>query len=147
MIISYKTLAANYDPKAAPAGFKEFTSKHGVPDPATCTVRLAYALHRTQLSFFADVEAPSGTEWRDLPTRADDLAAMLTKKIGRATRVTKPAEISNRTGIIFFDTIPGYRESARAAGTGHISLWDGGQVVDEGDYFTRSPRVYFWQLP
>jgi hypothetical protein len=48
--------------------------------------------------------------------------------------------IKNKTGVVFFDTIKDF------SGTGHISLWDGKAVLDKGDYFNKSPRVYFFDL-
>jgi hypothetical protein len=81
--------------------------------------------------------ASSGT---GLPTRAADLAIVLNRKLGRARQVRRE-DIAGQKGIIFFDTIRRY------SGTGHISLWDGSRVVDRGDYFSVSPRAYFWRLP
>jgi len=36
--------------------------------------------------------------------------------------------------------IPGF------GGQGHISLWDGQEVVDGGEYWD-SNTIYFWKLP
>jgi hypothetical protein len=69
------------------------------------------------------------------------LAHILAKKRDQAQLVANSAAIQGRKGIVFFDTITAY------SGSGHISLWDGSAVVDGGDYFARSPRVYFWSLP
>jgi hypothetical protein len=112
----------------------------------TCAVRLSDALTRVDPQFFHGVNA--GAEWhepiksdgRNLPMNAGALAIALRHKIGKPIQVLTPSVISGRRGVIFFDTITGY------AGTGHISLWDGNGVVDGGNYFPYSPRVYFWQL-
>lgn len=136
---SFILLNQNYSTNT-PGGFTGYAASHwNDPSPNTCAVRLAYALWRTDNSFFKDVRA--NAEWYGLPVRANELAHILTKKLGRGQLVGSAGGIANRTGIIFFDTIRGY------AGSGHISLWDGSQVVDGGDYFSVSPRVYFWLLP
>ena len=107
--------------------------------PNTCAVRLSYALFECDKPYFKGVGARSGTEWYGLPTRADDMAIILNKKIRPASLVDSIGELSSKTGIIFFDKIAGW-----SGGSGHISLWNGDKVVDDGDYFDRSPRVYFW---
>lgn len=112
----------------------------------SCAARLSYAIYCADESFFKDVTAKGGTgaEWKGLPLRASDLAIILNKKIKKPVLVKAAADISGtkkKHGIIFFDTIPGF------AGTGHISLWDGTKVLDDGNYFGKSPRVYFWTLP
>jgi hypothetical protein len=125
-----------------PAGFREFTTKHGVSKPNTCAVRLSYALFECDKSFFKGIRARSGTEWYGLPTRADDMAIILNKKIRPASRVDKIDELSGKTGIIFFDKITGW-----PGGSGHISLWNGSKFfAEDDDYFGRSPRVYFWMV-
>ena len=63
------------------------------------------------------------------------LAIILNQKFGKAVKTTISSLRQGRTGIVFFDTIPGFD------GTGHISLWDGGKVVDAGDYGSVSPRT------
>ena len=112
----------------------------------SCAARLSYAIFCVDKSFFKDVTAKGGTgaEWYGLPLRASELAIILNRKIGTAVLVKSAADISSpktKRGIIFFDSIPGY------AGTGHISLWNGTKVLDDGNYFGKSPRVYFWSLP
>src|SRR5262245_23788775 len=138
VFFTYKTLASHYSAKA-PKGFKEFSSANGVTQPNTCAVRLGYALFSTDRAFFTDVTAKSRTEWYGIPTRASDLAIVLNQKLGKAVKTTI-SSLQGRTGIVFFDTIPGFE------GTGHISLWDGGKVVDAGDYRSVSPRTYFWEI-
>jgi hypothetical protein len=138
--ITYDELGSHYTRKA-PQGFKEFAKAHGVDSPNTCAVRLAYALFLADKGFFKDFDAK--LEWYGLPTRADELAPLLNEKFGKATRVDR-SQISGKNvkrGIVFFDTITGF------GGSGHISLWNGSKVVDGGDYFDDSPRVYFWPLP
>jgi hypothetical protein len=153
-MLTYQELAkqyANYNRQSkAPMGFKlHCLKKGGVADPNTCAVRLAYAIFLCDRTFFEDVEAKSKTEWFGLPSVASDLAIILNRKLKKAESVGSSA-VRNRTGIIFFDTIRGYESSGSAAGSGHISLWDGTAVVDmEGNprhYFGRSPRVYFWDI-
>lgn len=138
-MISFATLSNNYG-IAAPSGFLGFMQQHGISSPNTCAVRLSYAIFLSDSNFFADVKARSGVEWYGLPTRANDLAIILNKKIKNAVLVTSEASISGKTGIIFFDTIVGF------GGTGHISLWNGTAVSDNGNYFNNSPRVYFWSM-
>ena len=55
-MFSYATLSGNYG-VAAPKGFRDFMKKHGIGVPNTCAVRLAYALFRSDKSFFRDVRA------------------------------------------------------------------------------------------
>ncbi len=137
--ITFTKVNQNYS-TTAPDGFKDYAAREwGDSSPNTCAVRLAYAIWKTDRHFFRTVKA--NAEWYGLPVRANELAHIFAKKLGRATHVENPTKIANRKGIIFFDTISGY------SGSGHISLWDGSQVVDGGDYFNRSPRVYFWPLP
>lgn len=137
--LKFNALKNNYS-RTAPAGFAVFANSHwGDPSPNTCAVRLAYAIFLTDGAFFKDVEAQA--EWYGLPVRANELAHVLTKKLGRAAPVKSAGDISSKTGIIFFDTIRGY------GGSGHISLWDGSKVLDLGNYFGSSPRAYFWLLP
>ena len=112
----------------------------------TCAVRLSDALTRVDQQFFQGVSA--GAKWhepiksggRNLPMNAGALAVALRHKLGKPIQAHTRSALSGKKGIIFFDTITGY------AGTGHISLWDGNNVVDGGDYFPYSPRVYFWEL-
>ena len=138
-MLTYQRVAANYttDP---PKGFVQYCRAQGHDDRInTCGVRLAYAIFLSDSRFFRDVAAKSKTEWYGLPTRASDLAIILNRKFRKADLVNKSA-VGGRKGIVFFDTIPGF------AGTGHISLWDGTAVVDQGDHFQLSPRAYFWEL-
>jgi hypothetical protein len=151
--IDYASVAKGYETDRAPGGFLEFSAKQGVPEPNTCAVRLAHALFLQDKNFFRDVTAKSGIEWHGLPVRADDLAIILNKKIGKAvrhespdkTRGAAPAEIAGKKGILFFDKLEGWE-----AGTGHISLWDGTRVLDVEDggtgFFRRGERLYFWPL-
>ncbi|MEQ8767457.1 MAG: T6SS effector amidase Tae4 family protein [Planctomycetota bacterium] len=138
-MLSYIAVAQHYE-NQAPAAFLRFMNHHGVSRPNTCAVRLAYALRSARSRFFIGVEARSGVEWRDLPTRAADLAIILNRRLGRPTLIRGEADIQGRRGIVFFDTIVGF------SGTGHISLWNGARVADGGSYFRSSPRVYFWPL-
>jgi hypothetical protein len=139
-MLKYQSLAANYK-TSPPKGFIQYCRAHGATDAInTCGVRLAYAILLCDKDFFKDVTAKSKTEWYGLPSRASDLAIILNEKVGKPERMGK-ADIAGKKGIVFFDTIPGF------GGTGHISLWDGTKVVDGGDYFSVSPRVYFWSLP
>jgi len=140
--MNYANLSVKYKKKTkeVPKGFLQFTKSHGVDNPNTCATRLSFALFEVNKAFFKDVKALSGTEWYGLPTVASDLAIVLNKKIRKAWRINKKKDISGKKGIIFFDTVPPYDVS------GHISLWDGEKVVDNGDYFSKSPRVYFWEL-
>jgi hypothetical protein len=143
MNITYASLSRKYNSKEAPRGFCDFTKKHGIARPNTCAVRLAYALFECDKKFFKSIQAKSRIEWFGLPTKAADLAIILNQKLGKAVLVTSEDEISGpskKTGIIFFDTIAGSDVS------GHISLWDGTEVVDDGNHFSRSPRTYFWRL-
>ena len=136
-MLTYAMIAKHYSahpPQGLPTKYKN-----------TCAARVSYALYGADNRFFKDVTAKGGTgaEWFGLPLRASELAIILNKKIRIAERIKSAAEIScprKRQGIIFFDKIPGY------AGTGHISLWTGLKVFDNGDYFGKSPRVYFWVL-
>jgi hypothetical protein len=153
-MLTYARLAKEYAnfnrQQKPPKGFKlHCEKKGGVRDPNTCAVRLAYSIFLCDKTFFGDVEAKSKTEWYGLPSVASDLAIILNQKIGKAERVDRSA-VLKRTGIIFFDTITGYNASGAAAGSGHISLWDGMVVVDmEGaphHYFDKSPRAYFWDI-
>ncbi len=139
-MVTYKMVAQHYSTNRAPTGFRTFSQKHGVANPNTCAVRLSHALRRAQQRFFIGVEARSGVEWRDLPTRASDLAIILNRRIGQPRLVRSSADLGSEKGIIFFDTIRGF------GGTGHITLWTGEEVADGGDYFSESPRVYFWRL-
>jgi len=136
--LTYEKLASKYK-TSPPEGFLEFSRQNGVEKPNTCAVRLSFALSGSVDGFFGDVDAQSGVQWKDLPTRADDLAIILNGKIGNAKKVSKD-DLKEKHGIIFFDTIQGF------PGSGHISLWNGQKVVDGGDFFERSPRVYFWLL-
>lgn len=137
--LKYSDIAKNYSRKKPPKGFVEFSAKNGIPEPNTCAVRLSYALFKIRKEFFKDVSAKSGVEWHGLPTRADDLAIILNKKVKKAIRVSN-SSVLGKHGIIFFDKIKGFD------GTGHISLWNGTAVVDGGDYFKAADRVYFWEL-
>ena len=142
--VNFMLLSSNYEvyKKYAPKGFVEFTTKHGVKNPNTCAVRLSSALKHADRNFFVGVEAP--LEWKkyDLPTRAADLAKILNKKFGKAELIKGgSAELSGRKGVIFFD----FKAPLHDGATGHISVWDGKNVVDGGDYF-KAPRVYFWDL-
>jgi hypothetical protein len=153
-MLTYAELAkayANFNRQdKPPAGFKLHCEKKGkVRDPNTCAVRLAYSIWLCDKTFFKDVTAKSKTEWGGLPSVASDLAIILNQKIGKAKRVGR-SEVVEKTGIIFFDTITGYHQSSAAAGSGHISLWDGMVVVDmelkPRHYFDKSPRAYFWDI-
>lgn len=142
----YETLARNYSASQAPPGFKEFCRKHDNPNANTCAVRLAFGLKKTHSAFFEGQKPRSGVAWEGLPTRASDLAIILNAVLGRAKTIKdaqtplRMDQLKDTRGIIFFDTIQEFD------GTGHISLWDGTRVVDGGDYFDKSPRVYFWAL-
>jgi len=138
-MVSYSALSNNYS-FSAPKGFRQFMRKHGIFHANTCAVRLAYALFLSDKSFFGDVTVSSGVEWYGLPTRADDLAKVLNNKVGKARLTHSLNTLKDKKGIVFFDTIVGFE------GTGHISLWDGAEVVDGGDYSKNSPRAYFWEL-
>jgi hypothetical protein len=151
-MLTYERLSkeyANFDRQEKPPdGFLIHCEKKGkVKDPNTCAVRLAYSILLCDKTFFNDVEAK--TEWYGLPTVASQLAVVLNRKIGKAERVGQ-SEVHMRTGIIFFDTIHGYTPSGTAAGSGHISLWNGTAVVDmvrsPRHYFAKSPRAYFWDI-
>jgi hypothetical protein len=153
-MLTYERLAkeyANYDRQdKPPEGFVlHCQKKGGVDDPNTCAVRLAYSIHLCDRTFFRNVHAKAKTKWYGLPTVARELAIVLNEKLGRAERVGQ-SEVHEKTGIIFFDTIHGYTPSGTAAGSGHISLWDGTAVVDmvrsPRHYFAKSPRAYFWDI-
>jgi Type VI secretion system (T6SS), amidase effector protein 4 len=140
-MLDYGSIEKHYLRKGAPSGFFPFMNANDVAEDAvnTCGIRLAYAIFKAEPLFFKDKAAPSKVEWYGLPTRADDLALILSKYIVKPARVTKMS-IKNKTGVVFFDTIKDF------SGTGHISLWDGKAVLDKGDYFHKSPRVYFFDL-
>ena len=112
----------------------------------TCATRLSDAITRVDPNFFHGVTA--GPKWhepierggRNLPMNARALAGALRYKLGPPIIAKSRTTLAGRRGVIFYDTITGY------AGTGHISLWDGGAVVDGGDYFEYSTRVYLWPL-
>ena len=140
-VMTYKTLSSNYSRKA-PQGFRQFAIAHGTSprNVNTCAVRLSYALFLSDKKFFKEVDA--NLEWYGLPTKASELAIVLNEEFGPAKKVIK-SDISgnHHKGIVFFDTIPGF------GGSGHITMWNGSSVLDDGDYFGVSPRVYFWSLP
>jgi len=142
---------ANFDrQEKAPDGFKLHCEKRGgVKEPNTCAVRLAYSLFLCDRTFFENVTQKPKTRWYGLPTVASELAIVLNAKLGAAKRVTR-SDVQTKTGIIFFDTIAGYVRGEGAAGSGHISLWDGAVVVDMVEeprhYFAKSPRAYFWDI-
>lgn len=153
-MLTYERLSKEYANFARhdkpPEGFLLHCQKKGNNSaPNTCAVRLAYSILLCDKTFFKDVEAKSKIEWYGLPTVARDLAIILNKKLKVAERVTQ-SEVQKKTGIIFFDTIHGYTPSGTAAGSGHISLWDGTAVVDMHStprhYFAKSPRAYFWDI-
>ena len=153
-MLTYERLSkeyANYNrQEKAPEGFKlHCAKKGGVPDPNTCAVRLAYSIFLCDRSFFEKLAQKPKTRWYGLPSVASELAVVLNAKLGKA-QLVGPSEIEGKTGIIFFDTITGYERSEGAAGSGHISLWDGTAVVDmvkaPRHYFGRSPRAYFWDI-
>lgn len=130
----------------------------------TCAVRLADAITRVQPDFFAGAKIerwpekiPTGhyvpsadrtvglrfepaPRKRSLPIRAGEIKDYLNSKFGVGRVIKSGSEISGLRGIICFEHIPGY------SGTGHISLWDGQAVVDQGEYWG-STRVWFWSLP
>ena len=149
-MLTYARLAKEYSNfvAKAPDGFLLYCKKKGgVSAPNTCAVRLAYSILLCDKTFFEGVKAK--TEWYGLPTVASQLAVVLNKKLKVAERVTQ-SQVEKKTGIIFFDTIHGYTPSGTAAGSGHISLWDGTGVVDMHQaprhYFSKSPRAYFWDI-
>jgi hypothetical protein len=115
-------------------------------DVNTCATRLSDAITRVDPNFFHGVFAgpkwhePIKTGGRYLPMNAGALARALRHKLGAPIRVYSPRSLTGRRGIIFFDTISGY------GGTGHISLWNADHVVDNEEFFDRSPRVYFWPV-
>ncbi len=144
---TFAKVEAQYSATEAPPGFETFCAKHNNPKPNTCAIRLASALQKNEPKFFDGQTPKSGVVWSGLPTRAADLAIILNATLGKAQTVKNQRTALDRTrlagkpGIIFFDTL---KESD---GSGHISLWDGAKVVDGGEYFDRSPRIYFWSLP
>jgi hypothetical protein len=144
-MLTFKALIAHYGrgqaAKKPPRGFVEWSTRQGNPEPNTCAVRLAYAIFKTDKSYFKSKKARRPwREWLGLPTKADELAVMLTRHEKKPTLVKARKEIAGKAGIIFFDKITGF------GGSGHISLWDGTCVADDGDYFGSSERIYFYEL-
>jgi hypothetical protein len=141
-VLDYESIEKHYLRKGGPSGFFDFMNKNNVPDDDinTCGIRLSYAMFKAEPLFFKDKVAPSKLEWYGLPTRADDMAIMLSKYVVKPRRVSKISDIKGKRGVIFFDTIKDF------SGSGHISLWNGTAVVDGGNYFHKSPRVYFFDL-
>lgn len=161
-MLSFQKLLANYRIASngrgvAPPAFKmDYAKNDRYADgrPAnldwhsvnTCATRLSDAITRVDADFFQGVAAgpkwhePIKTGARDLPMNAGALAGALRHKLGHPILAHSRATLLGRQGIIFFDTIQGY------SGTGHITLWDGRSVVDGGDYFDHSPRVYLWPV-
>ncbi len=139
--MTYSDVRAKYDINTPPTGFKEYCKKHANPEPKTCAVRLSFALKSVKKDFFDGSSFKAGESWNGLVTKAAVLSIVLNRELGKATLVKKKADIKDKKGLIFFDTITG------ANVTGHISMWNGNNVVDNGDYFSNSPRVYFWPLP
>ena len=141
----YSDLAQNYSLEA-PKGFVEFCATNNNPKPNTCAIRLSAALHQTDKTFFNDTTVPPGYGWkpigvdRELATRAASLAKIITQRWGEPKLIKAKTEITGKRGLLFFDTI---RDSKV---TGHVSLWDGAKVLDAGDYFEKSARIYFWEL-
>jgi hypothetical protein len=140
---------AQYYSLEAPKGFVEFCATNNNPKPNTCAIRLSTALHQADGGFFEGIKFPPGYGWkpivpgvpeREVATRAANLAKIISNKWGQGKLVKDKSEIAGKHGIIFFDTITGSKV------TGHISLWDGAKVVDAGDYFDKSARIYFWEL-
>ena len=141
----YSEIAKHYSLEA-PKGFVEFCAANNNPKPNTCAIRLSAALHHADNGFFDGIEFPAGYGWkpigveRELATRAASLAKIIGNKWGQGKLVKGKSEIAGKRGIVFFDTITDSKV------TGHVSLWDGAKVVDAGDYFEKSARVYFWEL-
>jgi hypothetical protein len=141
----YSEIAQHYRLEA-PKGFVEFCATNNNPKPNTCAIRLSAALHQADGAFFEGTKFPPGYGWkpitaeRELATRAASLAKVISNKWGQGKLVKEKSEIAGKRGIVFFDTI------TESKVTGHISLWDGAKVVDAGDYFDKSARVYFWEL-
>ena len=143
--LRYSEVAQHYSLQA-PKGFIEFCATNNNPKPNTCAIRLSAALHQADRGFFEGTKFPPGYGWkpitaeRELATRAASLAKIISNKWGQGILVKEKSEIAGKHGIVFFDTITASKV------TGHISLWDGDKVVDAGDYFDKSERVYFWEL-
>jgi hypothetical protein len=156
----YASVEEHYK-KFPPLGFRETGPEYF----NTCAVRLADALTRVQPTVFAGTKRvatwpekhPTGhyvrsgdsavslkfeaaPQNRRLPIRAGDLKVLLEEVLGDGAVVTSPSTIAGKKGIICFEHIPGY------GGTGHISLWDGGKVVD-GVAPWRAKPISFWGLP
>jgi hypothetical protein len=141
----YADLARHYSLEA-PKGFIEFCATNNNPKPNTCAIRLSAALHQTDKTFFNDTTFPPGYGWkpigvdRELATRAASLAKIITRNWGEPKLIQQKTDITGKRGLLFFDTI---RDSKV---TGHVSLWDGAKVLDNGDYFAKSARIHFWEL-
>lgn len=153
-MVTYEQLAKEYAnfnrQEKPPEGFRLHCEKRGgVANPNTCAIRLAYSLWLCDRTFFKGVTTTPKTRWYGLPSVASELAIVLNERLGKAAQVGR-SEVQEKTGIIFFDTITGYRRSVGAAGSGHISLWDGTVVIDmvqePRHYFHKSPRAYFWDI-
>ncbi len=141
----YSEIAPHYSLQP-PEGFVEFCAAHNNPKPNTCAIRLSAALHKFDPKFFEGIKFPAGYGWKpkgvehELATRAASLAKIIGNRWGPGKLVKEKTEIAGKRGILFFDTITDSKV------TGHVSLWDGDKVVDAGDYFAKSARVYFWEL-
>ncbi len=141
----YADVARHYSLEP-PKGFVEFCAAHNNPKPNTCAIRLSVALHQFDNTFFDGVTFPPGYGWkpmgvdRELATRAASLAKIIGTKWGPGKLVKGKSEVAGKRGLLFFDTITDSKV------TGHVSLWDGEKVLDAGDYFEKSARVYFWEL-
>jgi hypothetical protein len=141
----YSEIARHYSLEA-PKGFVEFCATNNNPKPNTCAIRLSAALHQADGSFFEGTKFPAGYGWkpigvdRELATRAASLAKIIGNRWGPGKLVKQKSEIGKKRGVLFFDTITDSKV------TGHVSLWDGEKVVDAGDYFDKSARVFFWEL-
>lgn len=129
----------------------------------TCAVRLADAITRVVPDFFDSFDVATWSEkgptgryipsaeprvgmkfapapvGRRLPIRANEIADCLNGKLDRGQLTNSRAQIMGRRGIVYFQGIPGY------LGSGHISLWDGSEILDRGEYWD-SIRIFFWPL-
>ena len=134
---AYADVEANY-----PADLKH----QPCPDVSTsenhCALRLSIALKGAGFALGDDF---LGNKCRhNLARGASDLAAYLRTKwgnrdLGFESPGSLPAELTGKTGVILFESIPGF------GGQGHVDLFNGTQGRT-GTYWN-AETIWFWDLP
>lgn len=134
---SFQSLSTHYPSERINGGCTNYENQ--------CAIRLSHALSGAGMPIDSYTDPTCTVGDQKYARGAESLANYLYNRLGipeKHSSANARKNISDRTGIVFFKDIAGFR-----GGIGdHIDLWDG-SATRTGEYFPSCSEVWFWHLP